>query len=406
MLPDSIIEENKKQPSFFDPYAVASIRLHMLKARSNKLLAPDLDVHRHWSGFGFDEATGRSVLHLAATVGDVLFTHELLYLGSDPDSVDKQSVTPLFMALYTAAQVVDPRVVTQTPQYWTYWISNTELAAPNAPNKIRTRQSRIARALIEQHANVNQTHHGLSLLELACRAKDWRIVSLLLEHGADSKVITPARLQEFLFTNDERKLFLQFVERKALPPGAERPPRKCPCWSGKALNECHRVCGAQIPYPPEYVCFCGTQKANGGCCGTGKKRVDIFTTWSESAQRITVFTDTAASQSNDYRTALRRIQALDFPEFRDPNKPVILKEISGDSLPFSNLDTDTLQRFREEMVRLNKIDPAFAFGMTRVRFPLYVPSKVLHLFDLFLIPFFVDQPIENAQSSSCVNPTN
>ena len=150
------------------------------------MLAPNLDVHRHWSGFGFEEATGRSVLHLAATVGDVLFTHELLYLGADPDSADKQGVTPLFMAMYTAAQVVDPRVVTKTPQYWTYWISNAELVVPNAPKNILTRQSRIVRALIEQHANVNQTHHGLSLLELACRAKAWRIVSLLLEHGANA----------------------------------------------------------------------------------------------------------------------------------------------------------------------------------------------------------------------------
>ena len=61
----------------------------------------------------------------------------------------------------------------------------------------------------------------------------------------------------------------------------------------------------------------------------------------------------------------------------------MLKEISGDSLPFSDLDTDTLQRFREEMVRLNKVDPAFAFGMTRVRFPLYVPQKVY----IYLISF-------------------
>lgn len=382
LLPESIIEENKKQPSFFDPSAVASIRLHMLHTRTNKIPAPDLDVHRRWGGFGFDEATGRGVLHLAATVGDVLFTHELLYLGSNPDSADKQGVTPLFMALYTAAQVGDPRVVTKTPQYWTYWISNPELAAPNAPKQILTRQSRIVRALIEQHANVNQTHHGLSLLELACRARDWRNVALLLEHGADHKVITPTRLQECFFTNDERKIFLQFVERKALPQGAERPPRKCPCWSGKALNECHRVRGAQIPYPSEYVCFCGTQKANGKCCGTGKKRVDFFTTWDDSAQRITVYTDTAASQSNAYRTALRRIQALDFPEFRDPNNPVVLKEISGDSLPFADLDPDTLQRFREEMVRLNKVDPAFAFGMTKVRFPLYVPQKKIYSISL------------------------
>ena len=292
-------------------------------------------------------------------------------------------VLPHYLWPYTPLRKSWTRVVTKTPQYWTYWISNTELAAPNAPKKILTRQSRIARALIEQHANVNQTHHDLSLLELACRAKHWRIVSLLLEHCADPKDITPSRLQEFLFTNDERKLFLQFVERKALPQGAERPPRKCPCWSGKVLNECHGVRGAQILYPPGYVCFCGTQKVNSKCCGTGNKRVDIFTTWSESAQRITVFTDTAASHSNDYRTALRRIQALDFPEFRDPNKPVVLKEISGDSLPFSDLDTDTLQRFREEMVRLNKVDPAFAFGMTRVRFPLYVPQKVY----IYLISF-------------------
>jgi len=136
LLPDSIIEENKKQPAFFDPYAMASIRLHMLKTSlSNDILAPNLDVRRQWAGFGFDEATGRGVLHLAATVGDVLFTHELLYLGLDPDFADNQGVTPLFMALYTAAQVVDPRVVTKTPKYWTYWISEAELAVPTPQSK-------------------------------------------------------------------------------------------------------------------------------------------------------------------------------------------------------------------------------------------------------------------------------
>jgi hypothetical protein len=114
---------------------------------------------------------------------------------------------------------------------------------------------------------------------------------------------------------------------------------------------------------------------NDKCCGTGKKRVDIFTAWDESTQRITVYTDTATLQSDAYRTAMRRIQALDFPEFRHPNNPVALKEISGDNLPFSDLDMNTLQRFCTEMVRLNKVDPAFAFGMTNLRFPLYVPPK-------------------------------
>ncbi|KIM41985.1 hypothetical protein M413DRAFT_445175 [Hebeloma cylindrosporum] len=367
LLPRSIIVKNKKQPNFFDPCAVASMRIFLLESRSNKMLASALDIHHHWRGFGFDEASGRDVLHLAATVGDVLLTHELLYLGFDPNVSDKEGVSPLFMALYTAAQAVDPRIVAMTRPYRTYMISKNELDLPGGPKQILTRQSSIVGALIEQHADVNKTCYGVSLLELALRAKDWPSVALLLKHGADPNVMTPVRLELCTFSPDQRNIFFQFVKRMALAKGAERPPRKCPCWSGKTLNECHGVPDAKIPYPLEYICFCGTKKAHSKCCS--KKPVGVLTKWNESIQRISVLTDSAVDESQAFRTALRRIQALDFPEFRDPNNPAP-RQISGDNLPFSDLDPGTLERFRKEMVRLGIVDPAFAYGMTKLRFPL------------------------------------
>jgi hypothetical protein len=67
------------------------------------------------------------------------------------------------------------------------YITNYEtnkLYTPAEKERNLARCARIVRILVEQHADVNRSFGGRSLLSMACAMKNWEIITLFLEHGA------------------------------------------------------------------------------------------------------------------------------------------------------------------------------------------------------------------------------
>lgn len=85
--------------------------------------------------------------------------------------------------------------------------------------QLRGRLTSVARILIEQHADVNATVDGLSILELSCRWKDWETIALLLKHHAH---VSPSTLLQFRSLTDQRK-FTAMVQSASVE--SVRPPR-------------------------------------------------------------------------------------------------------------------------------------------------------------------------------------
>jgi hypothetical protein len=137
----------------------------------------------------------------------------------------------------------------------------------------------VARILVEQHADVDREVGGVSVLHLACQSANWETISLLLEHGATAPGATPdAQLISYFTSPAERKQLATLIAKR---PSHPRPPRKCPCWSGKAISDCHGK--EPKPYPLHFICVCGTGKTYDRCCS---RKTPVIEEWNEELQRI------------------------------------------------------------------------------------------------------------------------
>ncbi|KAF8958573.1 hypothetical protein BDZ97DRAFT_1841390 [Flammula alnicola] len=302
---------------------------------------------RNWSqrvGPGPDilyppHSSGRTTLHIAAMLGDILYLCETLYFGATADRADIDGFTPIFIALTEAAKIHKPGII-QILHY-----SGLPSASGMNREQIPACLSYIARTLIEQHIDVNQALHGIPLLQLACIAKDWDIVSLLLEHGAVDCISTKRAVFRSTFPSlSDRTRFTQLVESKKLPQNQERPPRKCPCWSGEDVLDCHGKTGERVPYPPEYICICGTGKTYRRCCA--RKSIILNEHWDPSLRRILQNYDVLAGVDPDLRQHFERLQT---------------SGIIGSLL--RQLQPDDPTEFGKMMLERGIVDPAFGYGM-------------------------------------------
>jgi len=78
---------------------------------------------------------------------------------------------------------------------------------------------------------------------------------------------------------------------------------------------------------------------------------------------VRCYTDTLPGRSDKLRAAVRKIQALDFDAKSD-------KSYNGNDLPFTGQTQEQRVKFRDMVVRLGMVDPAFAYAMGIIRFPL------------------------------------
>lgn len=110
----------------------------------------------------------------------------------------------------------------------------------------------VARILIEQHVNATRApYNGLNILTMAyisCeKTRIFENVRLLLEHGAAPNGLSP-RLMTCLSTDPQFAALVASVGRFEM-----RPPRVCPCWSGKPLAVSWQSTDSLTSHVPVYM---------------------------------------------------------------------------------------------------------------------------------------------------------
>ncbi|KAF9473539.1 hypothetical protein BDN70DRAFT_867279 [Pholiota conissans] len=275
LLPSDFIKSVEAEPMMkgfkSHVFTAEAHRLRLGMRNWSKPMSPNGFINLPNGARGFSESSKRTGVHFYAMEGDVLAVCELLRCGANPDQEDIDGITPVYVALSDMFNFFIPGVV----------VGHPDSRRPYTPvererNLLRCR--RIVQILVEQHADVNRIIDYASSLHLACAMKDWDIITLLLEHGA-RMTISEVFINKAL-TPDEKIRLSALVKLKSLPGNKARPPRVCPCWSGKTLDECHAT--AQ-PYPPSFMCICGSEKLYEKCC---VRKAPVFEKWDDEHGRI------------------------------------------------------------------------------------------------------------------------
>jgi hypothetical protein len=231
-----------------------------------KPLSPDssFSVREQEYADGFTDEAKRTYLHFHAKEGDVLSVSEMITFGATPSVADNDGKTPLHLVAHEMAMVKSPRVT----------VLKADGSGITHKGRLYARLAWVLRILVEHHANVNIIIDDDSLLNLSCVWKDWDIITLLLKHGA-----TPSPGSVYRFTSpSDQKRFSDLVKSFKT---RSRPPRICPCWSGKIVRECHGK--SSLPYPLKYMCVCGSLKKYKLCCH--KRGKFVSEKWDHKTQR-------------------------------------------------------------------------------------------------------------------------
>ena len=107
-----------------------------------------------------------------------------------------------------------------------------------------------------------------------------KTMRLFIQHGA--KIPSSFSSSPIVSSPANKTRFKNLFEQ-VLKAGETRPPRPCPCWSGKLLSDCHASPGTK-PYPPEFLCQCGSRKIYEKCCT--KKDFEWVEEWYEPEKWI------------------------------------------------------------------------------------------------------------------------
>jgi hypothetical protein len=312
-----------------------------------KPLSPD-----HAVGFrrstDFTEEAQRTYLHHYAMEGDVLALSELIGLGATPDKADSYGITPLHLIFMEMAKVKSPEIAV-------FQIDSKTLMGAADRGRLFSRLAWVARILIEQHTDVKIKVREQSLIGLSCSWQDWDTVTLLLKHGA---TLSPSTVSCFKSSSD-RKRFTDLL--RSVGPGHPRPPRVCPCWSGKLVPDCHGQ--TEQSYRLEFVCVCGSAKTYQQCCYTRGKFVTEK--WDRKSQRILHDYDRLATLPKAIREKFQDLDSY-HKKFRERRE-----KLGFDSAPPDVLKQQ--KKWAAEFLSKGLIDPAFAYAMERANFvPQYV----------------------------------
>ncbi|KAJ7917198.1 hypothetical protein B0H13DRAFT_2657928 [Mycena leptocephala] len=176
--------------------------------------------------------------------GDLPLAYECVRLGTPIEFKDRRGYSALYFACTTIKNFLLPDFVA------------LQVDLPTKPKDVEKfaegfvgQLIQICLLLLEQHADANEMHDGLSLLGLACLSDQWDLIRALLIHGAStspSSGVQARRPVSFFKTPHDRSGFDEVAARFA---GKPRPHRLCPCGSKRALKDCHSK--AQ-PFPEMY----------------------------------------------------------------------------------------------------------------------------------------------------------
>ncbi|TFY60313.1 hypothetical protein EVJ58_g5227 [Rhodofomes roseus] len=291
-----------------------------------------------WQDEEFTDALKRTHLHFAIAHMDIPLIYECIRMGANIDEPDALGWTPLVFAMRQVEAICR---------------ADRVLRARNEPFEDNSTKLMIKAAtiLIEQHAIVNIIIDEQTPLLHACKAKDWSLIKLLLQHGA--RPPPPDRTGRYpgFDALAESRRFARVIRNLGEHTG--RPPRPCPCWSGKLIPECHGA-GPQ-PYPAHFLCACGSDKVYKKCCK--RRDFEFLEVWSMQLQQFV--------QS-------RRIRhGTDEPDIPyDPEPP--LSDPLSEAARHERLATfEAIEAFRmgvETMVeQVGMSDPAFMYAMKKCK---------------------------------------
>ncbi|KAJ8521551.1 hypothetical protein ONZ45_g1750 [Pleurotus djamor] len=209
-------------------------------------------------------------LHDAVYNGDVILACEMIRLGSKIDVLDSKGRTPLLLGTIRLANLAR-RATTDRP--------------PSPSKGPYPRILTILRILIEHLADVSYIFNRRTPLHYACDARDWELVALLINHGANPSLRGTEPIIPSLNTTDTHRIqtLLQQHHRTKDNTPLTRP---CPCFSGLSLNECHAK--REHAYPGHHACpsglGCQGLKPYISCCSP--RRIQALESWDSEAQRI------------------------------------------------------------------------------------------------------------------------
>ncbi|KAF5368986.1 hypothetical protein D9758_002887 [Tetrapyrgos nigripes] len=179
----------------------------------------------------FQLGARKTYLHLALKRVDLPLAYEMIRMGVTIDIKDKDGVTPLLYALATLRGLQASLETVTDPSFSRSSLRNVpkvmqDSLKPAHIKKMEEIIARIAILLIEQHADLDTEAFGWTPLFLTVLAQQWDLVKLLLLHGVHRPDLHDSRISP----PDRHQLSSLMNEVKAANP---RPPRPCPCWSGK-----------------------------------------------------------------------------------------------------------------------------------------------------------------------------
>lgn len=302
--------------------------------------------------------------HYMVSSGDVIAVAEFLYFGATPDLEDPtDGATPLWVVSKEIANITEH----QNGPFINIVKSLTELTPVRMTKEnVLRRLGWIVRMLVEQHADVHKTANNLSILQLAYNAQRWDHIVLLIKHGA-----RPSRDFHFASSADERRIS-SLVEINRNSP---RPPRVCPCWSGKTIGDCHATL---LPYPLKYLCVCGSGKTYERCCHS--KNAVVLEQWDPIRNRIKH--DYEAQLNNPHRQARERMDATALMVQRMLAKSEAVDADHASVVLPLTAELDIQRRVEanrtvlEELSSRGVLDPAFAYVWRKAGFcPQYVSFK-------------------------------
>ncbi|KAF5368928.1 hypothetical protein D9758_002889 [Tetrapyrgos nigripes] len=180
----------------------------------------------------FRPGAKKTFLHVALKNADIPLAYEIIRMGIIIDIQDNDGITPLFFALGQLLSLHSVHKAVTHPSFVKPTLRNSTKDIQTAlhPDYVKIRKEKIAKIttlLIEQHANLDIGAFGYTPLSLAALAQQWDIVKLMLLHGVRRPEPDSTMLPSVA---DRIRLSSLMNETKTANP---RPPRPCPCWSGK-----------------------------------------------------------------------------------------------------------------------------------------------------------------------------
>ncbi|KAJ7828797.1 hypothetical protein B0H13DRAFT_1656080 [Mycena leptocephala] len=287
---------------------------------------------------------GGTWLHLAVTQGDLPLAHECIRLGTPIEHEDRRGYSALYFACTKLKSILQPDgPVSRNPPAGRKLSDNFVL---NFVSQLK----QICLFLLEQHADPNETHDGISLLGLACLADQWDIIQALLLHGAhtspsSSHTIPTQQPARLLKTQHARSKFDAHV---ATYSGKPRPPRLCPCGSRRALEDCH---SRAQPYPEEGICPCGSGKIYAKCCTKQANIMYWVEKWDSGSEQLKRVSITRVTQN---------------PEIQSRYEGYVLR--CPDLGPLRALFFAYNQLVLKDLAEHSEIDPAYAAAAFKVKF--------------------------------------